>query len=175
MNSWLFVNLSSIILWSWFQVIWATHFNISIMRAHNSQSTLIPHLSSYLPDCEHSGCSSTFAPLRACRPLTAPQLLIFSLQPVLGFFLCLFYRAFQYTLLDLRSCINVTVLFILQAAWRQTCRTKLLQSFLQPWFVERLPLPAGGYSWNPHHLKAGRSQMLCLRAAYHSVYRAGST
>lgn len=127
-NSWPFVNLSSIILLSRFQVIWATHFNISIMRAQSS--TLIPHLPSYLLDCEHSGwrnvpwlagpLSSTSAPLRACRPLTATQLLIFSLQPVLCLCLCLFCRAFQYTLLGSSSCINVTILFILRAAWRQS-------------------------------------------------------
>lgn len=53
------------------------------------------------------------------------------------------------------------------------CEIELLQSFLQPWFEERLSLPAGDYSRNPHHFKTGRSQMLCLHAAYHSVYRAG--
>lgn len=98
------------------------------MRAQSS--TLIPHLPSYLLDCEHSVCrnvpwlagplSSTSAPLRACRPLTATQLLIFSLQPVLCLCLCLFCRAFQYTLLGSSSCINVTILFILRAAWRQS-------------------------------------------------------
>lgn len=75
-----------------------------------------------LLDCEHSGCrnmlrlagslSGRSAPQRACRPLTAPQLLIFSLKPVLCLCPCLFCHAFQSTLLGSTSHINAMILFI---------------------------------------------------------------
>lgn len=118
--------------------------------------------------------SSTSAPLRACRPLTAIQLLIFSLQPVLCLCLCLFCCAFQYTLLGSSSCITVTILFILRAAWRQSsarlnCYGKFCNLDLKRDSSYRQVIN----SRNPHHFKTGRSQMLCLHAAYHSVYRAG--
>lgn len=129
MNPWPFVNLSSIILWSCSQVIRASRFQYAHYEGItvNSDTTisivsagLWTHRLQERAAIGWFSLSSSSAASRACRPLTAPRLLIFSLKPLLCLCLCLFCRAFQSTLLGSTSHINATILFNLLTARRQT-------------------------------------------------------
>lgn len=121
-----FINLSSIILWSGCPVIWATHFNMSIMRTH--QSTLMPsHLSIWITvsTADAGMCCDWLVPSGRGRLPWGPAALwppsAINLLHAARALLCLCLSALHFRThwaLGCRDCMNVAFLLILQAARR---------------------------------------------------------